>query len=69
MAETKISLQIENSNIVTEVTMGKIQSVVHHYMLDLLLIFDKHDDDHDTTENYQIIDDITFIEPDNTLHL
>lgn len=49
--------------------MGKIQSVVHHYMLDLLLIFDTHDDDHDTTENYQIIDDITFIEPDNTLHL
>ncbi|CAG2197267.1 unnamed protein product [Mytilus edulis] len=60
-------LQIETPNIVTEVTMEKIQSVADHYMLDLLLIADKQDDV-DTTKNYQIIYDTTFIEPDNRIN-
>lgn len=35
--------------------------------LDLHFIADKHDDVDDTTKNYQIIDNTTFIDSDNTL--
>ncbi|CAC5375338.1 unnamed protein product [Mytilus coruscus] len=61
-------LQIETPNIVTEVSMETIQSVADQYMLDLIVIADKVDES-ETINNYQIIDETTFIEPDNNLNL
>lgn len=60
--------QIESPNIVTEVSMEKVQSVADQYMLDLIVIADKVDES-ETFNNYQIIDETTFIEPDNILNL
>ncbi|VDI13030.1 Hypothetical predicted protein [Mytilus galloprovincialis] len=60
--------QIQSPNIVTEVSMEKVQSVADQYMLDLIVIADKVDES-ETFNNYQIIDETTFIEPDNILNL